>query len=686
MTTTKTKSNTRKPAKKRTRKRRITPEDMKRFILVSDPQISPDGEKVLFTRQHAAEKNEKHNNLWIAETASGKTRQFTSSGKDGNGRWSPDGSKVAFISNRVKAHPQIYLMDSSGGEAVALTRFPEGTISGFKWSPDGRSLAVTFREREPDFTQEAAKKRKEQGLSDPPRVIDDVIYRLDGDGYFNGQRFHLYIVDVSSGDHRKVYSKDTLGWFSYDWSPDSREIVIATNTDRRAIYKIWNFRLVVLNVRTGKLRELNKVPAGIKDSVTWSPDGKYIAYAGQDSQKSVWGCENTHLFVCDSRTGETRKISRREDYCLTAITLGDTVDAHFGANIRWTRDSKKLYCRIGWHGDSHIAEISAKGGRYRFLTKGRCNWDFGNLSDDGKYCGAMMQTHTKLPEIHLVEFGKNDCRTRSLTNFNGKLLSELELSKPAETWITSEDGTKVHTWIMKPVGFRPNRRYPAVLEIHGGPHTQYGSAFFHEFQVLAANGYTVFFSNPRGSKGYGEHHCAVIRGDWGNKDWVDIQAVMNYMKEQPYVDSKHMGVMGGSYGGYMTNWVIGHTREFAGAITDRCVSNLVSMAGTSDFPNTPDEYWEGNAWDRPEVLWSQSPLAYLGNAKTPTLIIHSEGDLRCNIEQGEQVFTALKTLKVPTRFVRYPRSTFHGFSRGGPADLRIHRLEQILGWWKKYLH
>jgi dipeptidyl aminopeptidase/acylaminoacyl peptidase len=278
-------------------------------------------------------------------------------------------------------------------------------------------------------------------------------------------------------------------------------------------------------------------------------------------------------------------------------------------------------------------------------------------------------------------------KTAALTDFNGPLLKEVKLADFSARWIDTPDGTKVHTWMLTPPGFKKGSRkkYPAVLEIHGGPHAQYGVGFFHEFQVLAARGHIVFFSNPRGSKGYGRDHCAAIRGDWGGADWVDIQAVTKFMQEHPNVNAKRMGVMGGSYGGYMTNWVIGHTNVFAGAITDRCVSNLVSMGGTSDFVEQPDHYFPGNSWDRPEGRWDQSPLKYLGNAKTPTLIIHSEGDLRCNIEQSEQVFSSLKLLNVPTRFVRYPRSTSHGMSRGGPPDMRLHRLHQIIDWWAKYL-
>jgi dipeptidyl aminopeptidase/acylaminoacyl peptidase len=276
-------------------------------------------------------------------------------------------------------------------------------------------------------------------------------------------------------------------------------------------------------------------------------------------------------------------------------------------------------------------------------------------------------------------------KTKQLTNLNGPLLEEIELATPEEHWVTAEDGCKVHTWILKPRTYKRGKKHPAILEIHGGPHAQYGVGFFHEFQLLAANGYMVFYSNPRGSKGYGRDHCAAIRGSWGGKDWIDVQAVTKFMQSRKDVDPKRMGVMGGSYGGYMTNWVIGHTNVFAGAITDRCVANLVSMMGNSDYVDEPDRYWPGNCWDRPEARWEQSPIKYMGNAKTPTLIIHSEGDLRCNIEQAEQVFAVLQANNVPSRFVRYPRETSHGFSRCGPPDLRLHRLHQILGWWEKWL-
>lgn len=286
----------------------------------------------------------------------------------------------------------------------------------------------------------------------------------------------------------------------------------------------------------------------------------------------------------------------------------------------------------------------------------------------------------------MIDIGSGEVVT--LTDLNASFVEEVELGQPEDFTVEASDGAEVHAWVLKPHAHNPARKGPALLAIHGGPHTQYGWTFFHEFQVLAAAGYTVVYSNPRGSKGYGEEFCAAIRGDWGNKDWLDVQAVVHWMQHQPWIHPGRMGVQGGSYGGYMTNWVVGHCKDFKAAITDRCVSNWVSMAGNSDFPNKRDGYWKGYPYgdlDAIAKLWQQSPLASFDQVTTPMLIIHSEGDLRCNVEQSEQVFHALKMQGIEARFVRYPVSTSHGMSRNGPPDLRLHRLGEMLSWWGRHL-
>lgn len=669
--------------------RHITPEDLLQLCFVGDPQISPDGSRLLFSRRHVGEKNKTISQLWTVAVSGGQPRPFTTGEKDSHGRFSPDGERIAFLSEREKRRPQIYVLSSSGGEASPLTRFPEGTIRGFKWSPDGKWLAVAFRKTDPDWTTAAEKKREETGSSIPPRVIDQMFYRLDGDGYFNKQRFALYLVDTQTGEHKLLYDKDSIGWFSFDWSPDSREIALTTNTAREPFLKYWKWDLVRLDVHTGRVKKLAALPEGHKSVVAWSPDGKHLAYTGREGREH-WGVRNTQLFVCDTDGHHLRNLTAGTDYCLSAITLSDCAEAAFTETLVFSPDSRRIFLNFGWRGETHVASVPLTGGDVVFHTKGRRTMALGNISRQTGALALTVADALRPPEVAVGQFrgakktGTLSLRTR--TAFNRPLLAERELSAPEPHWVKSADGTRVHTWIMKPPGFQPGKKYPAVLEIHGGPHTQYGEVFFHEFQTFAAAGYVVVFSNPRGSKGYGEEHCAAIRGQWGKADWADIQAVTEFMKQQPFIDTARMGVCGGSYGGYMTNWVIGHTDDFAAAVTDRCVANLVSMVGSSDLPLVPGEYWDGNSWDKAEVLWEQSPLRYFGNVKTPTLVIHSEGDLRCNVEQGEQVFSALKLRGIATRFVRYPATTSHGMSRNGPADLRLHRLHQYLDWWQRYLH
>lgn len=667
-------------------KRPITAEDLLRMEFVGDPQISPDGSRVLFFKKHVNDKNKYIANLFTVDLEGRVTQWTQGEGGAGSGRWSPDGTQIAFISGREKPQ-QIYLLSTEGGEAKKLTSFPEGSIGGFRWSPDGKHLALTFRETHPDWTEKAKKEREEKGLSTPPREIDTAWYRLDGDGYFMNQRHAIYIVDVATGEHRKLYDKDVLGNYTFDWSPDSRELAVIHSASRRPLAEPANDQIFRVDM-SGQAWMLEGLPKGDKSSVRWSPDGKTLAYAGDVDEEDPWGVRNTKLYVVDANGGQPTCLTDKQDYDLAVATLSDTKEAGYEAVVEWSADGKGVFVQIGWHGESQLGRVGIDGG-VELLTEGRHHLAVGNISRTGRLAGTI-GSPTRLQEVCVIEPELSTGRMvpKTLTNFNGKFHDEVKLSEPEEFWLDSTDDTKLHGWVMKPLDYLEPKRYPAVLEIHGGPHTQYGWAFFHEFQVLAAQGYVVVYTNPRGSKGYGEAHCAAIRGDWGNKDWDDIQTVIRWMQHQSYIHPGQMAVMGGSYGGYMTNWVIGHTNDFKCAITDRCVSNMVSMAGNSDFPFNKNGYFKGVAWGDHEAireLWKQSPIAYFESVKTPTLIIHSEGDLRCNVEQGEQVFTALQQQGIDSRFVRYPQSTSHGMSRGGPPDLRLHRLGEIVSWLGKYL-
>ncbi len=669
-------------------KRPIRAEDLLRIVFVGDPQMSPSGDHVLFSRKTITEKNSYLTHLYTVDHGY-KVKQWTSGAKSCSaGRWSPDGHTISFITGREEPSAQIFLISTEGGEALPLTKLPEGSIGDYSWSPDGKKIAFTFRETAEHLTKAATEARTAKGGSEPPIEIDSVWYRLDGDGYFANQRYKLYVVDIATGKHEVICESAADGDYSFSWAPSSEELAVAHSVSKRPFAEPPNVQIWRINLK-GEAVKIEGLEKGVKSAVRWSPDGKWIAFAGDTDDKDPWGTRNSKIYIVSPDGGEPKCISEHTDYCMSAATLSDCKEAGSETVLFWAHDSDALYVQIGWHGESQLGRFTING-EFAMLTEGRHFIGVGSLSRTGRHMAITYGSTLELPEVGVLHLGSGDDQDRDvLTAFNRTFHEEIKLSEPEEIWLDSTDGSRVHGWVMKPIDYLAPKRYAAVLEIHGGPHAQYGWAFFHEFQLLAAEGYVVVYTNPRGSKGYGEKYCAAIQGDWGNKDWDDIEVTMRWMQHQSYIHPGQIGVMGGSYGGYMTNWAIGHTHDFKAAITDRCVSNMVSMAMNSDFPFNKDGYFKGVAWGDHEAikeLWRQSPIAYFEGVKTPTLIIHSEGDLRCNIEQSEEVFTALQQQGVESRFVRYPKSTSHGMSRNGPPDLRLHRLGEIVKWWKKFLH
>ena len=670
----------------RSRRRAVTPEDLLCLVGVSDAQMSPDGRRVLFVRKVVGRRNSYETSVWVAD-ADGRAapRALTKGPKDAMPRWSPDGSRVAFVRNDAKKPPRLMVVAAKGGAARELVTMPHGTVRDFGWSPCGRRMAFSFRATADEWTPEARKRREARGLSNPPRTIDDVWYRLDGDGYFDGARFALWLLDVERASVEMVFDRDTLGGFAWDWAPDGGALAVTANCHPRAAWNPGEGELFVIGLGARGKHRVSRVaglPRGPKAAPRWSPDGLRIAFAGRAGTDGMYDTKNVELFVHDFAAGKTRCPTSGSDLCLMAATLSDSGDPGFEPQVRWFPDGTAIFFRAGWHGSGRIASVPAHGGPVALHTEPGAEHSLGTFSADGWRLSCVRSGPTAPGEVHVLEVERSVFEARKVTGFNDALVAELDLVAPEERWIRAKDGHRVHCWRMRPRGARG--RVPAVLEIHGGPHAQYGMTFFHEFQLLCAQGFEVWFSNPRGSKGYGERHTAAIRGAWGTKDWTDIQAVAGAMRREKGIDRARIGIMGGSYGGYMTNWAVAHDHGFRAAITDRCVSNLVSMAGNSDHPEVPDRYWKGAAFTDPRALWRASPIAHFGRVRTPMLVIHSEGDLRCNVEQGEQVHTALCTLGVPTRFVRYPRETSHGMSRAGPPDLRVHRLQEISAWWARW--
>ncbi len=668
--------------------RKITAEDVRQLVVPSDPQIDGNGEKIAFTHKVANTPGSYRTEIWIAFADGAKrARRLTVGPRDRAARWSPNGLSLSFVREEPLGRPQIMLAELRATKLTApkqLTKLLDGTISTIRWSPLGDEIAFAYRQTLPERTPAAALARIASGRSSPPLIVDDPWYRLDGDGVFGSARFQLHILNIRTGRLRKIELGDTMGTFSFDWSPDGRSIAATVNRSPRALFEPWKTEVVIADVRTGKIKALHALPEGPKSAVTWSPDGTMVAYAGRIGRSEMYATENLGLFVHDLRTKVTRNLLRATDFCLMSTTLSDSIDSSFASWIHWMPGGDSLMMRIGWHGSGHLASASLRHTMVVLHTPPGAEHLPSTLSRSGERIALIRSAPTEPPEVCVADVTGREFPVRQITNLNSDLCDELDLAVPEASWATAKDGAQVHYWTMRPPkSIRAGRKTPGVLEVHGGPHAQYGWAFFHEFQLLAAAGYTVVYGNPRGSKGYGRNFCQAIHGNWGSKDWIDVQAITRAMRRDRAIDSARIGIMGGSYGGFMTLWAVGHSNDYCGSISDRCVSNIVSHSGNSDFPDVPGMYWTGSAYTNPKHMWNSSPIASFSKARTPMLLIHSEGDLRCNIEQSEQVHAALAAQNVPVRFVRYPRETSHGMSRSGPPDLRIHRLGEILAWWKK---
>ncbi len=664
------------------KKRLITAEDLYAFELISSPQISPDGKYVIYRQQRVERKTEKKfANLWLVSTQGGEPKQFTRGNHvDSSPVWSPDGKTIAFLSNRGDAEKvsQIYLIPTDGGEAYPLGQI-DGEIFSLEWSPDGRKLLCAIRKLDSEVLERQKDEQKKK-LGVVARHYERVFYKLDGYGYLPRERTHIWVVDVRSGKARQLTDHAVWDENQPTFSPDGSQIAFVSNRsddpdmfpDREDIF--------LMPAAGGEARKI-KTPVGSKGFLSFSPDGKQLAYFGTEGENEWY--KNASLWVVPLEDGKARDVLAGKDLNVGADCIAD-INAVESNSPVWSSDGRFIYFHVGLNGSSvlkrvevasgEITDIVGEGGAVGKFSldklQSKVAYFFGQMYDPG--------------QVHVRELIDGQT-TRHLTHVNGDLFDALELPKVEEVWFKGPDGNDLQGWIMFPPNFDPKKKYPSIMEIHGGPQTQYGKFFMHEFNYFATRGYVVYFCNPRGGRGYGEEHTKSIWGAWGTTDYDDLMAFADLMEKKPYIDKKRMGVTGGSYGGYMTLWIVGHTQRFAAAVTQRCVSNFVSMWGSSDlnwvfqFPTQAAEPFRDL-----QKHWERSPIAYIENCKTPTKVIHSEQDHRCPIEQGEQVFVSLKRLGVDTEFVRFPDSP-HGLSRVGRTDRRIVRLNHIVDWMDKYL-
>ncbi len=662
-------------------KRSIRAEDLYRFRLITYAELSPDGEWVSYALQRVDRESEKkYANIWLAPTTGGVARQFTV-GKElaSTPRWSPDGGQLAYLSNRDdEKQPQLYLISVDGGEAKCLTAL-KGKIAAFEWSPDGKRILLQFRQKDKEVLEWEEDEQKKK-LGRVYRHIDRVFYSLDGEGYHPQDRWHIWTVDAASGETTQLTAGGVYDELEPTWSPDGERIACVSNRTPAPDLEPDVIDLYVISAQGGELDKIN-TPIGPKGKPSWSPDGQWLAYIGRAGRGDWWRNNGLWVVPADGE-GEARNLLADYDLSVESTTINDLG----GNNLRppvWSVDGAELYCQISRHGNTTLHAVTVADGELRTVVGGDGVVGAYNFDAAGERWAYFHETLHDPGQLWFRESGAAEAR--QLTECNAELLAELELGEVEEVWFQGAAGNELQGWIIKPPNFDPQKEYPSIMEIHGGPWAQYGNFFMHEFYYLAAQGYVVYFCNPRGGAGYGEEHARAIWGEWGDVDYADLMAWADYLAAQPYIDPARMGVTGGSYGGYMTAWIVGHTDRFRAAVMQRSVTNLISMWGSSDMNWVFQQvFGDQPPYENIERLWQSSPMKHVGTATTPTLIIHSAQDLRCPLEQSQQFFVALKQLGVETEFVIFPGEP-HGLSRQGRTDRRVARLEWINRWFERYL-
>ncbi|MDQ3065898.1 MAG: S9 family peptidase [Actinomycetota bacterium] len=641
----------------------MRPEDVYQLTGVSDPRLRPGGEDVAYVVWSIVEDdNAYHQSIWLAKTdGSGAPRLLTSGKNDAQPRWSPDGQQLAFVSKRggEKAHRQLYVMPMGGGEPNCLTELKED-VGEPAWSPDGTRLVFSARVPHESYEEEDEAKRA-------PRRFTRLLFKLDSVGWTGDRRRHLYVVSADGSAEPKQITDGDFEDSQPTWTPDGKRIAFASARDED-----WDIKLkgdvYVVPVDGGEPERLTPNDAHYY-APSYSPDGKQLAVkwdpGGFDFPR------HTQIGVMDA-SGENFRI-------LTA-SLDRTCDPY--PEIRepiW--DGGSIVFAIEDRGNIHLYRVSPDGGEPELQAGGDIV-----LSGYDARDGQIVRTGSTAP--NLAELYAGD---RQLTEIGKGFAAGRELVQPERFIAVSKDGSEVEAWLARPAGLKEGERYPVLLNIHGGPFTQYGNGFFDETQVYAGGGYAVLYSNPRGSSGYSEEWGRAIMGPgdlgpgWGTVDYEDLTAVVDTALERyDFLDPERLGVIGGSYGGYMTSWIVSHTSRFKAAISERAVNNLVSMYGSSDVGWVFKGYHGEFVHDAVDKYLEISPWTYAKQIETPLLILHSENDLRCNIEQAEQLFTTLRLLQKEVELVRFPAES-HELTRSGNPVHRVQRFELVLEWFDRYL-
>ncbi|KPJ72936.1 hypothetical protein AMJ52_04575 [candidate division TA06 bacterium DG_78] len=653
------------------KRRLIDIQDLYKIKFLKEIALSPDGNKIACTIEWMDKKKNKYfSNLYVI-TDDGEKHHYIRGNKNiKNPQWSPNGKFISFVLTE-KEEQNIWFIPVDGGEAFALTD-TKGFFEKYEWTPDCKNIICEFT-----IKKEDKERIPEKGKPPLYYHIKNALYKVDGFGILPEERSHIWKINVRSGKMVQL-THGQNGDYSPSVSPDGKKIVFISNRNKNWEEKFTYIDIFIIDINGEKEKRV-KTPVGPKGRPVFSPNGKMIAYIGRKYPDEYVGWRNYYLWVVPVRGGKAVNITKslgRSPYDMTIDDLG-----HYDVSyLKFSNDSRSIFFTASDNGSTNLYVVDVMTHKIRkFIGESERIYAFDYNGED-----TFAQAISNPIDPGSLYIFRNNIR-KKVVDLNRNYFNTHRVAKPEEFRFKGDKGDDIHGWLLKPPNFNKKKKYPLIVQIHGGPHMAYGNSFFHEFQVLAANGYIVFYSNPHGSQGYGEKFARALHNRWGIPDSKDILKAVKLLTQRKYIDKKRMGVMGGSYGGFMTNWLIGHTDIFRVAVTMRSVVSMFSQCG-SDYGFLRNRSFKGNWWEKNnfQFYWNMSPLKYVKHMKTPLLIIHSEQDHRCPITQAEELFVALKILKRDVEMVRFPIDG-HELSRHGTPRRREKRLACILDFIGRYL-
>ncbi len=671
--------------------RPITETDLLKFQWVSDPQISPDGSRVAYVLVTVNEKEDRYDtSLWSVETSgSAVPRRLTSGPRDSSPRWAPNGQTLAFLrAAGEKEKPQIYLLPMKGGDARKLTDLPKGA-SPAVWSPFGETIAFTSRTTAEDLKEkkEKGEEEKQKEEKSEVRVITRAVYRANAEGWLEpGERRHIWVVPVAEGEAGPAEAKPlTSGKFEEEdlfWSADGSRIYFTSNRVEEPYYDPPDSNLYWVPAAAGEIQKAIDINGPVGAPVL-SPGGRSFAFTGFVNPPSRQSHTQSDVFVYSE--GKEKNLTADYDFEIGSNLAGDQRPPRGGSPrpVVWSRDGRSVIVATTKHGRSNLVRMDIASLRVEPVTTGDHDVIAYTATPDASRFAITIGDATRIGDLYLLETATK--KLTRLTRVNEALFSELKLSPPEEVWYDSFDGKKINGWILKPPDFSPAKKYPLIVQIHGGPHTAYGHTFTHEFLWMAAKGYVVLYTNPRGSTSYGQDFANIIQYRYPGDDYKDISAGVDEVLRRGYIDEKRLGVTGGSGGGLLTNWTVTQTDRFAVAVSQRSVADRLGFWYTADFTLFTPSWFRSTPFQDPEEFLARSPVRHAEKITTPMMFIEGDADLRTPPGQGgEAMFRALKAQKKAAVMVRFPGET-HELSRSGKPSFRIERLRHIVGWFDVYL-